>query len=133
MELIIWNAYYVKWLYARYQWRLAWDRARVFWCIDTFDLCFTVSDDEIVYETEREMMKAKYWKSIQDFIDKQDKKIQEWKDMDAKIKEKLEKIAKDFWENMVLSALLTKVMWVEVANAISLKLQEKVKEYIKTI
>lgn len=132
MELTIWNQYFYRWIRVRYQWRLEWDRARVFWASDIFDLCFTISDDDKVYETEKEMMKDMYWKSIQDLIDKQQAKIDEWKDIEWKIKGKIEKIAKDFWEWMVLSALLTKSMWVEIANAISLKLQEKVKEYLKS-
>lgn len=133
MELVIWQQYFYRWIRVKYQWRLEWDRARVFWAIDIFDLCFTVSDSEKIYETEKEMMKDMYWKSIQDLIDKQQSKIDEWKDIEWKIKEKIEKIAKDMWEWMVLSALLTKAMWVDIANALSLKLQEKVKEYLTKI
>jgi hypothetical protein len=53
--------------------------------------------------------------------------------MEGKIKEKIEKIAKDYWEWMVLSALLSKAVWVDIANAISMKLQEKVREYLTKI
>lgn len=133
MELVIWQQYFYRWIRVKYQWRLEWNRARVFWATDIFDLCVTVSDSEKIYETEREMMKDMYWKSIQDLIDRQQAKIDEWKDIEWKIKEKIEKIAKDMWEWMVLSALLTKVMWVDIANALSLKLQEKVKEYLTKI
>ena len=137
MELTLYEIYYYKWVKIRYEWKLVWQgKWNTFSIIDFFDwgnFYITLWDSAKLYQSEKEMMKDMYWKSIQDLIDKQQAKIDEWKDMEGKIKEKIEKIAKDYWEWMVLSALLSKAVWVDIANAISMKLQEKVREYLTKI
>lgn len=128
-DLVVGNYYYYQWFEMEFIWHYGYNYLFRVKFIDDRIIQEIGSIDQ-VYTNKKEMMMAMYGKEIQPLIDKQNASIAEWKDMDTKIKDKIQKIAKDMWTWLVLSQLLAPTIGVDVANALSLRLQKEVQKYL---